>query len=164
MTARGSAHSRVLCIPLRLNIDDRKMQSDISNCLHTTHALFTLLHYQNVTRGVETFFCLQRISITLERQPDVSLRPRGEFFTLWLETCEGYLRLPPIHVTNTNKTIVPWRRVRVSLRNVGNQLAEFNVLTAWINQNPYSFWKRKTQVGKPTNSEGRRKSPITCSC
>jgi exonuclease VII small subunit len=70
--------------PLRLTNEHRKMQSDISNPPSLpppkSHALCKLRHKQNVTYAVETFVCLHKISIILEQKPDVSLRPRGEYF------------------------------------------------------------------------------------
>jgi hypothetical protein len=66
--------------PLRLTNEDRKMQSDISNppsLPPKSHALCKLRHKQNLTYAV---VCLHKIAIILEQEPDVSLRPRGEYF------------------------------------------------------------------------------------
>ena len=131
--------------PLLLTNHDRQMQSDISN--PPCHALCKHGHKQNVTHACSCNICLlHKIAIIVEQEPDVSLRPRGEFFF-------NPLSWDVKNIYNfrlfTWGTEIDLHTLKMGAVCPSETLAA-SVTTAWINQNPYSFYKRKTRTNGGT--------------
>jgi hypothetical protein len=110
------------------NYEDRKTQSNISNSLmhYVNFATITMQHM-----GLKhCLLCLHKISIRLGRETDVLFRPWAEF--LFLPSGVRHVKNIYSFRLFTWETEIrpscPEDGCSISLRNVGNHLAEFRVL------------------------------------